>query len=69
MAIPATPNTPSKTQGKTPSKLDLQSAKTAYNAALSEVGIKEASITEIETSIRSTQVDLKTPISQLPLMG
>lgn len=58
-----------KTQGKTPSKLDLQSAKTAYNAALSEVGIKEASITEIETSIRSTQVDLKNAHITTPIDG
>lgn len=58
-----------KTNGKTPSKLDLQSAKTAYNSALSEVGLKKANITEIETSIRSTQVDLKNAQITTPIDG
>ncbi|MBX7491355.1 efflux RND transporter periplasmic adaptor subunit [Helicobacter turcicus] len=58
-----------QTNGKTPSKLDLQSAKTAYNAALSEVGIRQANITEIETSIRSTQVDLKNALIITPIDG
>lgn len=58
-----------QTQGKTPSKLDLQSAKTAYNAALSEVGIRQANIAEIETSIRSTQVDLKNAHITTPIDG
>lgn len=47
-----------KTQGKTPSQLDLHNAKTAYNAALSEVELKLAKITEIKTSINKTLVDL-----------
>ncbi len=58
-----------QTKGKTPSKLDLQTAKTAYNSALSEVGIREANITEIETSIRSTQVDLKNAQITTPIDG
>ena len=58
-----------KTNGKTPSKLDLQSAKTAYNSALSEVGLKKANIAEIETSIRSTQVDLKNAQITTPIDG
>ena len=58
-----------KTNGKTPSKLDLQSAKTAYNSALSEVGLRKANITEIETSIRSTQVDLKNAQITTPIDG
>ena len=48
-----------KTNGKTPSILELETAKTAYNDALSNVEIRKASIKEIETSIRSTEVDLK----------
>lgn len=58
-----------KTQGKTPSKLDLQSAKTSYNSALSEVGIYEAKIIEIQTSIRSIQVDLKNAHITTPIDG
>ncbi|MCI5968105.1 efflux RND transporter periplasmic adaptor subunit [Helicobacter sp.] len=58
-----------QTQGKTPSKLDLQSAKTAYNIALSEVRIRQASIIEIETSIRSKEVDLKNSHITTPIDG
>ncbi|WP_026943324.1 efflux RND transporter periplasmic adaptor subunit [Helicobacter rodentium] len=58
-----------KTKGKTPSKLDLQTAKTSYNAALSEVGLREANIKEIETAIRSTQVDLKNAHITTPIDG
>ena len=47
-----------KTKGKTPSQLDLQNAKTAFNSALSKVELSEAKITEIETSINKTLVDL-----------
>ncbi|WP_297810540.1 efflux RND transporter periplasmic adaptor subunit [uncultured Helicobacter sp.] len=57
------------TGGKTPSKLDLQSAKTSYNAALSEVELREANIKEIETAIRSTQVDLKNAHITTPIDG
>lgn len=57
------------TNGKTPSKLDLQTAKTAYNSALSEVGIRQANIKEIETAIRSTQVDLKNSQITTPIDG
>ncbi|TLD85270.1 efflux RND transporter periplasmic adaptor subunit [Helicobacter sp. MIT 11-5569] len=57
------------TNGKTPSKLDLQTAKTAYNAAISEVEIRQASIKEIETAIRSTQVDLKNAHITTPIDG
>ncbi|WP_104722137.1 efflux RND transporter periplasmic adaptor subunit [Helicobacter mesocricetorum] len=58
-----------KTQGKTPSVLELQSAKTSYNAALSDIEIKKATIKEIETSIRSTQVDLKNSQITSPIDG
>ncbi len=58
-----------KTQGKTPSMLELQSAKTSYNAALSDIEIKKANIKEIETSIRSTQVDLKNSQIISPIDG
>lgn len=58
-----------KTKGKTPSKLDLRSAKTAYNSALSEIEIRQANIIEIETSIRSTQVDLKNAHITTPIDG
>ena len=58
-----------KTNGKTPSKLELHTAKSAYNAALSDVGIKEAAIKEIETSIASTQVDLKNANITTPIDG
>ncbi len=58
-----------QTNGKTPSKLDLQTAKTAYNSALSEVGIRQANIKEIETAIRSTQVDLKNSQITTPIDG
>lgn len=57
------------TQGKTPSKLDLQTAKTNYNAALSEVELRQANIKEIETAIRSTQVDLKNAHITTPIDG
>ncbi|TLD87002.1 efflux RND transporter periplasmic adaptor subunit [Helicobacter sp. MIT 05-5294] len=57
------------THGKTPSKLDLHSAKTAYNSALSEVELRQANIKEIETAIRSTQVDLKNSHITTPIDG
>lgn len=58
-----------KTKGKTPSILELETAKTAYNEALSNVEIRKASIKEIETSIRSTQVDLRNSKITSPIDG
>ena len=58
-----------KTNGKTPSILELETAKTAYNDALSNVEIRKASIKEIETSIRSTEVDLKNSKITSPIDG
>lgn len=58
-----------KTGGKTPSILELESTKSEYNAALSDVELKKASIKEIETSIASTEVDLRNSKITTPIDG
>lgn len=58
-----------KTQGKTPSRLELQTARTNYNAALSEIELRKSNIKEIETAIASTQVDLKNTHITSPIDG
>lgn len=47
------------TKGSSPSLLELQTAKTNYTSARSDVDIKRASIIEIQTSIESSKIDLK----------
>ncbi|CAM2917488.1 efflux RND transporter periplasmic adaptor subunit [Helicobacter burdigaliensis] len=58
-----------KTKGKTPSILELESTKSEYNAALSDVELKKASIKEIETLIASTEVDLRNSKITTPIDG
>lgn len=47
------------TNGASPSLLELQSAKTNYTSALSDVDMKRASIAEIKTNIETSKIDLK----------
>lgn len=47
------------TKGASPSLLELQTAKTNYTAALSDVEVKRASIVEIQTSIETAKINLK----------
>ena len=47
------------TNGASPSLLELQTAKTNYTSALSDVDIKKASINEIQTNIETAKIDLK----------
>lgn len=58
-----------KTGGKTPSILELESVRSEYNLALSDVEIKKANIKEIETAIASTQVDLRNSKITTPIDG
>lgn len=58
-----------QSEGRSPSLLELQNAKTAYTAALSDVEIKQASIIEIETSIKSSNIDLKNSHIISPING
>ncbi|MDA3967496.1 MULTISPECIES: efflux RND transporter periplasmic adaptor subunit [Helicobacter] len=58
-----------KTGGKTPSILELESVRSEYNLAISDVEIKKANIKEIETAIASTQVDLRNSKITTPIDG
>lgn len=58
-----------KTGGKTPSILDLQSAKSAYNAALSDLALRSASIKEINSQIASIKIDIKNSNIISPIDG
>ncbi|MCI6217707.1 MAG: efflux RND transporter periplasmic adaptor subunit [Helicobacter sp.] len=58
-----------KTGGKSPSILELQSAKTAYTSAYSDVDIKKATIVEIETNIASSKINLKNSKIVSPIDG
>lgn len=57
------------TNGASPSKLELQNAKTNYTSARSDVEIKRASIVEIQTSIQSAKIDLKNSEIVSPVDG
>ncbi|CUU40010.1 MULTISPECIES: efflux RND transporter periplasmic adaptor subunit [Helicobacter] len=57
------------TNGSSPSRLELQNAKTSYTSARSDVEIKRASIAEIETSIQSAKIDLKNSEIVSPVDG
>lgn len=57
------------TNGRSPSQLDLQTAKMEYLAAMADVKIKQASINQIQTSLKASQIDLQNSIIRSPIDG
>lgn len=57
------------TNGRSPSKLDLQTAKMNYLAAKADVKIKQASINQISTSLKTSKIDLQNAIIRSPIDG
>ncbi|GAB0173566.1 efflux RND transporter periplasmic adaptor subunit [Helicobacter trogontum] len=57
------------TNGRTPSKLELQTAKMDYLSAKADVKIKQASIAQIQTNLKSAKIDLQNAIIKSPIDG
>lgn len=57
------------TGGKTPSKLELQNAKMDYLSAKADIKIKQASIAQIQTNLKSAKIDLQNAIIKSPIDG
>lgn len=57
------------TNGRTPSKLELQTAKMNYLSAKADVKIKQASVSQIETNLKSAKIDLQNAIIRSPIDG
>lgn len=58
-----------RTGGKSPSKQELQNAKTEYETAVADIAIKKAAIIEAETNLKSAEIDLKNSIIVSPIDG
>ncbi|MDO7252926.1 efflux RND transporter periplasmic adaptor subunit [Helicobacter cappadocius] len=57
------------TEGKSPSELDLQNAKMEYLQAKADVQTKKASIEQITTDMRTSEIDLKNSVITSPIDG
>ncbi len=57
------------TEGKTPSKLEVQNAKMDYLSAKADIKIKQASIAQIQTNLKSAKIDLQNAIIKSPIDG
>lgn len=57
------------TDGKSPSELELESAKMDYETALAEIDVRKAMIKEAETNLNSSKIDLKNSIIVSPVNG
>ncbi|MDE6978134.1 MAG: efflux RND transporter periplasmic adaptor subunit [Helicobacter sp.] len=58
-----------KSGGKVPSELELQTSKSNFLVAQADIEMRKASIAEIETNIRSTEIDLKNTQIISPING
>lgn len=58
-----------RTQGKSPSKLELQTAKLEYENAKSSVQVNALSIKNIEADVKSSEIDIKNSIIISPING
>ena len=57
------------TNGRSPSKLELQTAKMNYLAAKADVKVKQASISQISTNLKSAKIDIQNAIIRSPIDG
>ncbi|MDE6885466.1 MAG: efflux RND transporter periplasmic adaptor subunit [Helicobacteraceae bacterium] len=58
-----------KTNGKSPSKLQLKTSELEYKSALADIEIRKASISQLETSLNSARIDVKNTIILSPVNG
>ncbi|MGX3010078.1 efflux RND transporter periplasmic adaptor subunit [Helicobacter sp. 23-1044] len=58
-----------KTDGKSPSQLQLKTAELEYKSALANIDIRKASIRQLETSLKSAKIDVKNAIITSPTNG
>lgn len=58
-----------KTEGKSPSQLQLKTAELEYRSALANIDIRKASIRQLETSLKSAKIDVKNAIITSPTNG
>ncbi|MDE7174223.1 MAG: efflux RND transporter periplasmic adaptor subunit [Helicobacter sp.] len=58
-----------KSGGKVPSELELQTTKSNFLVAQADIEMRKASIAEIETNIKSTEIDLKNTQIISPING
>ena len=57
------------TGGKSPSQLQLKTAELEYKSALANIDIKKATIRQLETSLKSSKIDVKNAIITSPTNG
>lgn len=57
------------TNGRSPSKLELQTAKMNYLSAKADVKVKQASVSQISTNLKSAKIDLQNAIIRSPIDG
>lgn len=58
-----------KTNGKSPSKMQLKTSELEYKSAKAEIEIKKAAIKQLETSLNSAKIDVKNSIITSPTNG
>lgn len=58
-----------KTNGKSPSQLQLKTSELEYKSALASIDIRKASIRQLETSLKSAKIDVKNSIITSPTNG
>lgn len=58
-----------RTNGKSPSQLQLKTAELEYKSALANIDIKKATIRQLETSLKSAKIDVKNAIITSPTNG
>lgn len=58
-----------RTNGKSPSQLQLKTAELEYKSALANIDIKKAAIRQLETSLKSAKIDVKNAIITSPTNG
>lgn len=57
------------TKGRSPSQLDLQTAKMEYLSAEADIKVNRANINQIQTSLQSSKIDLENSIIRSPIDG
>ncbi len=58
-----------KTNGKSPSKMQLKTSELEYKSAKADIEIKKAAIKQLETSLNSAKIDVKNSIITSPTNG
>ena len=58
-----------KTNGKSPSKMQLKTSELDYKSALADIEVQKASISQLETSLNAAKIDVKNSIIISPVDG